>query len=95
MSSPDPLADTVALARRSHLERELVALRRLRAEVELTLPGLLLDRPDGWHSGAADRYAERVLDVRLGLAGAVHLLTTCERTVEAALERARASGTAS
>jgi hypothetical protein len=60
--------------------------------VELTQPGLLLDRLEGWHSGAADQYAERVLDVRLGLAGAVHLLAASEREVDAALERVRASG---
>jgi hypothetical protein len=94
--SPDPRADAVDLARRAQraeaLERELFALRRLRAEVELTQPGLLLDRLEGWHSGAAEQYAERVLDVRLGLAGAMHLLAAAERVIGAALDRARASG---
>jgi hypothetical protein len=96
VSSPDPVADAAAESRRQHraaaLERELFALRRLRAEVELMQPGLLLDRLEGWHSGAAVRYAERVLDVRLGLAGSVHLLGAAEHQVEAALERVRARG---
>jgi hypothetical protein len=92
--SPDPHAvDLAGRAQRVEaLERELFSLRRLRGEVELMQPGLLLDRLEGWHSGAAELYAERVLDVRLALAGAIHLLAAAERALGAALERARASG---
>jgi hypothetical protein len=96
VSSPaDPQVDAAA-ARRAHrldaIERELFALRKLRAEVDLVRPGLLLDRLEGWHSAAAEHYAERVVDVRLGLAGAVHLLATAERSLGAALEHARRGG---
>ena len=80
-------------ARRAEaLQRELYALRTLRAEVEAMQPGLLLERLDGWHAGAAEHYAERVRDVRLGIAGAEHLLADADRAVAAALERARAGG---
>jgi hypothetical protein len=79
-------------ARAEALEHELFAIRRLRVEVELTQPGLLLERLEGWHSGAAEHYAERVRDVRLGLAGAVHLLTATESAVAEAVELVRARG---
>lgn len=79
--------------RRAHaLERELYALRTLRAEVDAMRPGLLLEQLDGWHATAAEHYAERVRDVRLGLAGAEHLLADAERAVVTALERSRAGG---
>jgi hypothetical protein len=98
VSPPDPHLDAASLhlAARAHraeaLERELFALRRLRAEIELMQPGLLLERLEGWHAGAADHYAERVLDVRLALAGAMHLLSTAERSLDVALDRLRAGG---
>lgn len=96
MYSADPhhaSAPIAGEARRAEaLERELYALRTLRAEVELMQPGLLIERLDGWHSGAAEHYAERVTDVRLGLAAAEHLLADAERSVAVALRQARADG---
>lgn len=74
------------------LERELYALRTLRAEVDAMRPGLLLEQLDGWRAGAAEHYAERVRDVRLGLAGAEYLLADAEGAVATALERSRAGG---
>ncbi|MGR0218797.1 hypothetical protein [Agromyces sp. ZXT2-6] len=95
MYSSDATPAVLDAARRSRradaLERELYAVRTLRAEVELMQPGLLLDRLEGWHAGAAEHYAERVRDVRLALAGAAHLLATTERALAAALERERTS----
>lgn len=99
MQSSPELGSATALAaiaeaerRAQALERELYALRTLRAEVDAMRPGLLLERLDGWHAGAAEHYAERVRDVRLGLAGAEHLLADAERAVLRALERSRAGG---
>lgn len=93
LRSASAAAVTVGAERRAEaLERELYALRTLRAEVEAMQPGLLLERLDGWHAGAAEHYAERIRDVRLGLAGAEHLLTDAERAVAVALERSRAEG---
>lgn len=94
--SADPHLVSEAMARDARraeaLQRELYALRTLRAEVEAMQPGLLLERLDGWHAAAAEHYAERVRDVRLGIAGAEHLLAEADRAVAAALERARAGG---
>jgi hypothetical protein len=93
LRSASALAAIADAERRAEaLERELYALRTLRAEVEAMQPGLLLERLDGWHAGAAEHYAERVRDVRLGLAGAEHLLADAERAVVTALERSRAGG---
>jgi hypothetical protein len=93
LRSPSAFAAIAEAERRAQaLERELYALRILRAEVDAMQPGLLLEQLDGWHAGAAEHYAERVRDVRLGLAGAEHLLADAERAVATALERSRAGG---
>ncbi|HEX6955487.1 MAG TPA: hypothetical protein VF156_11460 [Agromyces sp.] len=96
MTSTDPHLAPEATTRHARLaealRRELYALRTLRAEVEAMQPGLLPERIDGWHAGAAEYYAERVRDVRLGIAGAQHLLADAERAVAVALEGSRAGG---
>lgn len=93
LRSPSAVAAIAEAERRAHaLECELYALRTLRAEVDAMRPGLLLDQLDGWHAGAAEHYAERVRDVRLGIAGAEHLLAAAERAVAIALERSRVAG---
>jgi hypothetical protein len=96
----DALADAAHAAirdapRAEALERELVVVRVLRAEVEQLQPGLLLEQLDGWHAGAAEHYAERVREIRLTLAGAEHLLLEAERALCAALELLRRWGIAS
>jgi hypothetical protein len=71
--------DPAAAERRlEELEQVLYALRRLRAEVESVRPGLVLDRVAGWHSGAAELYAERAFEVRYALAGAERSLEDAE-----------------
>ncbi|MGR2752328.1 hypothetical protein [Agromyces arachidis] len=89
-----PAAADAATAARSQaraeaLERELHVLRVLRAEVERAQPGLILEQVDGWHSGAARHYLDRVRDLRLALAGAVHLLAEAEEVVAAEHARSR------
>jgi hypothetical protein len=70
------------------IERALMTLRALRAEVEHVRPGLLLERIDGWHSDAAERYAGRALEVRYSLAGAEQVLLDAESELEAERRRA-------
>lgn len=72
------------------LERELTVLRMLRVEVEQFRPGLLPDHgTDGWRSSAADRYAERLDELRLALAGAERLLLDVEAGLVRLLDRVR------
>lgn len=80
-----------AIARRIEaLERELTAIRLLRIEVEQVRPGLLPDRgADGWRSNAAERYSERLDELRVGLAGAERLLADAEGAVLRDLDVAR------
>jgi hypothetical protein len=85
-----PAAVALALARRiDTLERDLIALRRLRVEVEQVRPGLVLERIEGWHADAADLYADRARDLRIALAGAEQSLLDAERRLGAEVERAR------
>jgi hypothetical protein len=72
------------------LERELTVLRMLRVEVEQFRPGLLPDDgTDGWRSSAAERYAERLDELRIALAGAERLLLDAESGLVRHLERLR------
>jgi len=72
------------------LERELTVLRMLRVEVEQFRPGLLPDHgTDGWRSSAAERYAERLDELRLALAGAERLLLDAEAGLVRRLEHVR------
>ncbi|WP_430646784.1 hypothetical protein [Agromyces sp. GXS1127] len=81
-------------ARLDALERALVALRRLRVEVEHVRPGLVLERIEGWHAEAADRYAGRAGELRLALAGAERSLLDAEGRLEVERERTRDAVTA-
>jgi hypothetical protein len=82
------LDGAAAADRLEAIERALMTLRALRAEVEHVRPGLLLERIDGWHSDAAERYAGRALEVRYSLAGAEQVLLDAESELEAARRRA-------
>ncbi|GAA1761896.1 hypothetical protein [Agromyces humatus] len=53
--TPDQVAEAVRLRGR---------LRALRDEVEQTLPGLAPDATGAWRSAAADRYAERLVELQ-------------------------------
>lgn len=72
------------------LERELTVLRMLRVEVEQFRPGLLPDHgTDGWRSSSAERYAERLDELRLALAGAEGFLHDAEAGLVRHLDRVR------
>ena len=75
-----PSPGTSSIRRRvDALERELTVIRLLRVEVEQVRPGLLPDRgADGWRSTAAERYSERLDELRVGLAGGERLLVDVE-----------------
>ena len=87
---PHAALDSAAADRRIEaIERALLTVRALRAEVERVRPGLLLERIDGWHSDAAELYAARALEVRYSLAGAEQVLLDAEAELEAELEAER------
>ncbi|GAA1058008.1 hypothetical protein GCM10017608_04110 [Agromyces luteolus] len=85
------VSPAVAALRLGAVEQALLALRRLRVEVEQVRPGLVLDRIDGWHADAADLYAERARELRFALAGAEQALLDAEARLEVEHERARAA----
>lgn len=88
-------AAALTMRRAEALERELYAVRLLLAEVQQLRPGLLLDRLDGWHAGAADHYAERVRDIRLALAGTEHVMHDAEHALAAGVDALRRRGATS
>ena len=89
---PHAALDGAAADRRLEaIERALLTVRALRAEVERVRPGLLLERIDGWHSDAAELYAARALEVRYSLAGAEQVLLEAESELEAERQRAHAA----
>ncbi|MEI5584579.1 MULTISPECIES: hypothetical protein [unclassified Agromyces] len=92
MTADLALAALRASRRAEALERELLAVRVLRVEVEQMRAGLLLDRLDGWHAGAAENYAGRVREIRVAIAGAEHLVREAEGALVAALDHARRNG---
>jgi hypothetical protein len=87
---PGALGVIQALEAFQAIERELTVLRMLRVEVEQFRPGLLPDDgTDGWRSIAADRYAERLDEVRIAVAGAERLLLDAESGLVEHLDRLR------
>lgn len=82
------------VVRLDELERALLAVRRLRVEVEHVRPGLVLERIEGWHADAADLYAERASELRYALAGAERALLDAEGRLAVERERARDAVTA-
>lgn len=89
---PHAALDAAASDRRLEaIERALMAVRALRAEVEHVRPGLVLERVDGWHSDTAELYGARAVEVRYALAGAERVLLEAESELEAARRRAHAA----
>lgn len=88
---PAALEGAAADRRLEAIERALLTLRALRAEVEHVRPGLVLERIDGWHSDAAELYAARALEVRYSLAGAEQVLLEAESELEAERRLANAA----
>ncbi|WP_438853413.1 hypothetical protein [Agromyces sp. M3QZ16-3] len=88
MIPPTSLSPASAELRLGTIEQALLALRRLRVEVEQVAPGLVLERLDGWHDDAADLYADRARELRLALAGAGRALFEAEHGLVAERERA-------
>ncbi|MBM7502855.1 hypothetical protein ACFPER_05190 [Agromyces aurantiacus] len=92
MIASDPFHPTAGVAADrllDALDHLLFGLRAFRAEVERVQPGLVLERIDGWHSGAADHYADRTTEVRVAVAGAERFLLDAEAAIAIARERAR------
>ncbi|MRX43751.1 hypothetical protein [Agromyces kandeliae] len=83
------LSPAAAELRLGAIDRALIALRRLRVEVEQVRPGLVLERLDGWHDDAADLYADRARELRFALAGAERSLLDAEDRLVVERERAR------
>lgn len=85
---PHAALDGAATDRLEAIERALLTVRALRAEVEHVRPGLVLDRIEGWHSDAAELYAGRALELRYSLAGAERMLLDAESELDAQRRRA-------